>query len=236
MILDAVGNPIEKPETVQDKIAKGGRQFKKVWILFAAALASVALVVTNYQTISGFIFAPKPSIELVKVTTKRDHVEIMLKNRGTATGLVTGCELVLESTYESEFQLVEQMRFLNVKKEFQIKLEPDEKHYELDGFRLELKSDEAVVFVVKFDDEDVPWTCIDGRLKFELEGNQILTSERFESTTSGYVATPFLWESQNEKFKSLLEGVRLFSKNPDSSVGSFTKYLQEFDQDMKSPK
>ena len=156
MILDADGNPIEKPKTLFERISPFGKQLKKFWIVLAAILGALALALTNLQTITDFFSVPKPSIEFVKVSTKRNQVEVVLNNRGEATGLVTACDLVVDSTYSSEFSLVEQsVQFLPVEKEFDLKFEANEKRYDLDEFRLELKPDATVVFVVNFDNHDV---------------------------------------------------------------------------------
>ena len=234
MILDEDGNPIKKEKTGQQRIVEGGKRFKAGWLLAVGALASIALAVTNFQTIYDFIVPPSSAVEVVKFLPKSDHVEVTLKNRGEATALVTGSELMIEDTYTSEFPLIERMRFLNIEKEFQVKLQDDKKQYRLHDFRLQLKSDETVVFAVKFDNENAQWTCFRGKLELELEGNQMLDSQSFESTTGGYQSLPVTWEEKQTQFQTLLNDLRSFSTDPKSSIGDLIKSLERFDSDMKA--
>lgn len=227
MILDADGNPIEKPKTLFERISPFGKQLKKFWIVLAAILGALALALTNLQTITDFFSVPKPSIEFVKVSTKRNQVEVVLKNRGEATGLVTACDLVVDSTYSSEFSLVEQsVQFLPVEKEFDLKFEANEKRYDLDEFRLELKPDATVVFVVNFDNHDVDWTCIKGVFELELEGGESVVSKGFESTTGGFFALGQMVENDKEGFEKLLGDLREFSTDPESSIAKLIERIE----------
>jgi len=225
MILDANGNPIEKDKTTKDKVAGGIKLSKTLWVTIAAVVGCAGGMLTNIQALTEFFYPPKASIEIVKVFSKPGILEVTLKNDGGSSGLITACDLDIESTFQFDAPLAVRLGFLNVDKEFPLKLEPDRKEYELEDFRLELKPEETVVFNVRFDHEDVRWICFAGNLRFELEGNQELQSERFELMMAKYEILPAAWPSLDKDLPKLIGGLQSFSKLSGSPVEGFAETL-----------